>query len=444
MKTKLTVLLLVIAALLLAMTGCAQQPQEPEQAELSPEIVETVVTPVDMSGTLVSFVGSSLTITNEQDSNDYTFDVSQAEVSAKNMVAGDEIVVFYTGEIAGTDTAAVTVVKVEDLGGAPTQQEEHEVAGNLVYIGENTITIQLNDGTQLTFNSTNCEHDFKNGLKEGNWVSVNYLGELNGSDASGVKVLKITDDDDNAVIQEVKESMQIEARDETVYCTANSGVNIRASYSSDAKILGALAKGQSIHRSGVCANGWSRVTYNGEDAYIYGDYLSTTAPATPAPTTAPAPTATPAPAPAAPEEHTISGSVVEASMNTISVAPDGYTDIYTFDVSDATHHYANGIQTGNRVTITYTGDISNAIVSLVVDEDENATSGSQYTGTVLGATMNTITIQTDDGAQITFDKEDAQSNVSSILEGDRICVTADPSMSEPDSNILFAAVIDPA
>ena len=65
--------------------------------------------------------------------------------------------------------------------------------------------------------------------------------------------------------------------DEIVY--AISSVNIRSGPGTDYEIVGSLAYGQSIRRTGVGSNGWSRVELNGEDAYISSSYLSTTAPA---------------------------------------------------------------------------------------------------------------------------------------------------------------------
>ena len=63
--------------------------------------------------------------------------------------------------------------------------------------------------------------------------------------------------------------------DEIVY--AISSVNIRFGPGTDYEIVGSLSYGQSIQRTGVGSNGWSRVDLNGEDAYIGSSYLSTTA-----------------------------------------------------------------------------------------------------------------------------------------------------------------------
>ena len=63
---------------------------------------------------------------------------------------------------------------------------------------------------------------------------------------------------------------------ETVYATTS--VNVRASYSADSDKVGSLSSGASVTRTGVGDNGWSRIIYNGNEAYVSSDYLTTTKP----------------------------------------------------------------------------------------------------------------------------------------------------------------------
>lgn len=63
---------------------------------------------------------------------------------------------------------------------------------------------------------------------------------------------------------------------ETVYATTS--VNVRASYSTSSSVVGSLSEGDSVTRTGKGSNGWSRVTYNGQTAYINSDYLTTEKP----------------------------------------------------------------------------------------------------------------------------------------------------------------------
>ncbi len=208
---------------------------------------------------------------------------------------------------------------------------------------------------------------------------VTYTGEIQGDNTQNASVIKITDNDENK-IEKTKKEMKIKAVDETVYATA--GVHIRGSYSTTSDVIGSLAKGASIRRTGVCDNGWSRVVYNNQDAYIYGDYLTTTAPAKekkPAKTNGSAP-ATPQqgnePAKVkkpdsqtVEQQQTVDGKVVDASMNTLTVDING--EVYTLNIMDAAHEYANGIQVGNIVTITYAGNLADPEVTIIKVQDQD-------------------------------------------------------------------------
>lgn len=69
---------------------------------------------------------------------------------------------------------------------------------------------------------------------------------------------------------------------QTVYATGE--VNVRSSYSTSSSRLGTLQKGDSVTRTGIANKSvdgilWSKVTYNGQTAYISSSFLTTTKPA---------------------------------------------------------------------------------------------------------------------------------------------------------------------
>ncbi len=76
---------------------------------------------------------------------------------------------------------------------------------------------------------------------------------------------------------ETETSVSIEDVNETVWATYS--VSIRANASADAERLGVLVGSDSITRTGICDNGWSRVDYNGAEGYIKSEYLTTKEPA---------------------------------------------------------------------------------------------------------------------------------------------------------------------
>lgn len=72
-----------------------------------------------------------------------------------------------------------------------------------------------------------------------------------------------------------------QSRNETVYATGD--VNVRTSYSTSSSVITTLHKGDSVTRTGRATeyiNGvlWSKVTYNGQTAYMSSDLLTTTKP----------------------------------------------------------------------------------------------------------------------------------------------------------------------
>ena len=65
---------------------------------------------------------------------------------------------------------------------------------------------------------------------------------------------------------------------ETVYTTDT--VNIRAQGNESAAVVEKVAAGTALTRTGTTEDGWSKLDYNGTEAYVKNDYVSTTAPQT--------------------------------------------------------------------------------------------------------------------------------------------------------------------
>lgn len=66
---------------------------------------------------------------------------------------------------------------------------------------------------------------------------------------------------------------------ETVY--AKSKANVRSSYSTTSSIVGSLKVGDSVKRTGIGSNGWSKISYNGQTAYVSSSLITKTKPEEP-------------------------------------------------------------------------------------------------------------------------------------------------------------------
>lgn len=90
-----------------------------------------------------------------------------------------------------------------------------------------------------------------------------------------------------SVMSETSTPTPTEAPVETKVMYSKSSLNIRAAASADAEKLGTFSAGDSVTVISS-ENGWSKIDYNGTEAYVASDYLSDTQPtAAPAATQAP-------------------------------------------------------------------------------------------------------------------------------------------------------------
>ena len=75
-----------------------------------------------------------------------------------------------------------------------------------------------------------------------------------------------------------KEDPNVEVVDQTVY--AVSEVNVRSGPGFNHRVIGKLQGGDSVKRTGIGKHGWSRITYEGETAYVANNYVTPDSPET--------------------------------------------------------------------------------------------------------------------------------------------------------------------
>lgn len=171
------------------------------------------------------------------------------------------------------------------------------IDGTVTAITGKTITILTSDGDSITFNMQKVELDCNSGVIPGNNVTLIYVGARNGTDTSNIRLRKIITTDDNsdllsAKLEQTEEDAQeneeettssspgydkpgadveVELTKENV--TALYSVNVRADADGNAQVIGALDPDTTVTRTGICSNGWSRIEYDGQTGYVWGEYL---------------------------------------------------------------------------------------------------------------------------------------------------------------------------
>lgn len=154
----------------------------------------------EISGTLQDFSGSQL-ILNTQDAS-YVFNVSNATLECEGgMITGDEISIIYEGQLSGTDTSTVKVLKVVDEFHKKDQLKERTAYGQVLSLTSNTITIKSKKNKTATYPITGSTQYYQSGIKAGDWVYVRFKGTFPDTskdssvslNASHLKVLSISD-----------------------------------------------------------------------------------------------------------------------------------------------------------------------------------------------------------------------------------------------------------
>lgn len=253
-----------------AVMGCGQSANKPAVSE-APALSSAAVSSLETStieAKLVRFDGTWLIF--EYEGTKYSLSLSEAMINTTTLHAGDTLIITYTGTLSAEDASTCRVLSIATRD--DSDSDSHELVGTLEDITMNAVTVRVNDGRIITFNATNAQHSFSYGVDEGNWITIIYNGDLVGTDTTNIAVTRIHDEDTDYV-KEVKAQTTIQEVEDTVYALQDVGV--RASYMMASEFLGTLKARQGIQRTGICNNGWERVIFNGQEAYIYGKLLTT-------------------------------------------------------------------------------------------------------------------------------------------------------------------------
>lgn len=311
----------------------------------------------------------------------YVFNVSNATLECEDgMITGDEISIIYEGQLSDTDTSSVRVLKVVDEFHKKNRLKKRTAHGEVIALTSNTITIKSKKGKTATYPITGTRQYYQNGIKSGDWVYLTFKG-------------KFPDSSDD------------------------SSASLNASH---LKVL-SISDLETIK--------------------------------IPDPTPTPEPTVTQTPEQIANREKQFLATIQSVNLNVLQVLPAGSDTSLNIDMSAIPVYFEGGIAPGSHANVTYIGDLQtdsleNIRIIAVTGEDPSGISDTHIsftaTGTVIGNTANTITVQTDDGAIDTFRIESAQDLTENGVEyGDHVCITFHPSKSE-SSNIYTAVKIQNA
>lgn len=143
-----------------------------------------------------------------------------------------------------------------------------------------TVKANSDNGAKVTVTPAGKMSDSSGNLKNVSGGSISIAGKSkpNGKDDSTNTKNndKKSDNNDNKDNNDTTTEPTFKSANDKVYATGD--INIRKSYSADSDKIGTLKAGESVTRTGISDNGWSKVSYNGGTGYIKTSLLTTEEP----------------------------------------------------------------------------------------------------------------------------------------------------------------------
>lgn len=361
------------------------------------------------------------------------------------------------GDIFTDNTSSIADTTTANNTSSPPKPRVYmdEIKGTLQDFTGSTLTIISQEQTYI-FDLSETTIECKNGMISGDEISVIYEGQLS-DDASTVKALKVTDD--------FQQENQLEIRKaygEVQNITPNT-ITIKNKKGKTATYP--ITGTQQYYQNGIHTGIWVYIYFKGkfvstgseQNGTLNASHLKVLSISDIDPFVFPEPTPTPEPsqnsADDAPPEQSLHATIQSLSQNTLTVRPSGTDTSLNVDISQIPTAFKGGAAPGSYITLTYKGQYNGnslegiTITAVTGDDPDSLNSRSlSYTvsGTIVGHTANTVTIQTSDGAYITCFTEGAKDTSTSNLEfGAGIQITFDPSKSK-ESNIYTSVRIQDA
>lgn len=152
-----------------------------------------------------------------------------------------------------------------------------EISGTVIGVTMNNIRIRTETGTELTFATVDAKIESVDGIIEGDWVCIAYIGTIASGDTTGTQVTRVIDNDNHVELATTKVVMK--PVNKKMFSTGP--LHVRDNYNDHANIIATLTKGEGVKVTGVSDSGWDEIEYNAKKAYVFGKYLTDTAPRDP-------------------------------------------------------------------------------------------------------------------------------------------------------------------
>lgn len=347
--------------------------------------------------------------------------------------------------------------------GDTEETQEPPSEGNRVYMDEIRGTLQDFNGNRVTVADGSSSYTFdisqatiecQDGLLAGASVCVIYQGQLQDTDTSTVRALKVVDDyhQDNTM-----EENTIQGQLQNL--TSNSATIKTAD---NQTVTCPVTGTEQYYQGGIQANTPVFLHYKGNFVSspdnpnaLDGTHTRVFSISDVDPLAVPSPTPTPTPAEGqeVKKENQMRAIIQGIQLNTLTVSVENANTVLQLNMSGIPCYFNGGTAIGSHVTLTYTGDFNGTTLEGITllgitgetpESSRNRSLSFSVTGDITASTSNTITLLTYDGMYITCYTEGANNtSTGGLLTGSSVKITFNPADCRT-SNIYTALKIEDA
>lgn len=183
--------------------------EAPTEAPTETEREDSMNRTRELKGLVTASETDKLTIQTERGKK-LEFSITGADIQlAGGITVGGNVKLLYKGKISGTDTSGARVLMVVDLDASETPVTEGELmteaesadpnagsgtlGGTIEDLSAERLVVLADDGDSYYFSTYETKVNLVNGLQQGNYVTVEYTGDLHGPDL--VAADRLTDND---------------------------------------------------------------------------------------------------------------------------------------------------------------------------------------------------------------------------------------------------------
>lgn len=327
-----------------------------------------------------------------------------------------------------------------------------EISGRLQDFTGSTLTLSAEDSSYV-FDISQASIECKSGIIIGDEISIIYEGQLENTDTSVVKALKVVDEFHK------KSKLKTHTLTGTIQGLTANTITVK----SDKGITAVypITGTEQYYQNGIQIGSPVYLKFKGTEpagersasAAIAADNRKVLSISDLADFKTGSGDAISAPGPDSEGISQFRATIQSMNLPALQVLPDGKLTSLNLDLTGIPVHFIGGIAPGSHVTVTYSGefkgDTLNGVTVLSVQGEDPKKLNDKHvsfsvTGTVKGTTANTVTLQTTDGAMDTFRIENADDRSSGgLIEGSFVRITFHPARSGK-SNIYEALKIEDA